>query len=68
MIIKNRIFTRVEPSRDAKSFYIFCEGNNREPEYLFCFKEIDSKINIEVIPAEKHGNNSPTGLYDKACL
>jgi L-rhamnose mutarotase len=68
MILKNRIFERKEPSREAKSFYIFCEGNSREPEYLLYFKEIDSKINVEVIRAEFHDNNSPTGLYDKACL
>jgi hypothetical protein len=67
MILKNRIFERKEPNREAKSFYIFCEGNNREPEYLLYFKEIDSKINVEVIRAEPHDNNSPTGLYDKAC-
>jgi hypothetical protein len=67
MILKNRIFERKEPNREAKSFYIFCEGNDREPEYLLYFKEIDSKINVEVIRAEPHDNNSPTGLYDKAC-
>ena len=67
MILKNRLFERKLPSNDAKSFYIFCEGHSREPEYLLYFKEIDSKINIEVIRAEPHDNNSPTGLFDKAC-
>jgi RloB-like protein len=67
MILKNRFFERRQPSRDAKSFYLFCEGNNREPQYLLYFKEIDSRINIEVIAAAPHDNNSPTGLYEKAC-
>ncbi len=67
MILKNRLFTRAEPSIDARSFFIFCEGKHREPEYLLYFKEIDSKINVDVIRAEQHDNNSPTGLYEKAC-
>lgn len=67
MIIKSRLFERREPNREAKSFYIFCEGNKREYKYFCYFKEIDSKINVEVIRPEHNENNSPTGLFEKAC-
>ena len=30
MIPTNRLFSRREPTRDAKSLYIFCEGKKRE--------------------------------------
>ncbi|PBQ31664.1 hypothetical protein CNR22_07740 [Sphingobacteriaceae bacterium] len=68
MILKNRSFERVPANRDAKVFYIFCEGKRTEPKYFKYFEEIDSRIKFEIIRAEQHENNSPTGLYDKACL
>lgn len=68
MILKNRLFERREPSREAKSIFIFCEGVRREFHYFQYFKEIDSRINIEVYPLTSEDDNSPTGLYEKACL
>lgn len=57
MILKNRIFERKEPMREAKSFYIFCEGNSREPEYLLYFKEIGDAIkNAHNNYVENRGN------------
>jgi hypothetical protein len=48
MILTNRLFERVPPSREAKSIYIFCEGAKREYDYFEYFKQLDSRINIEV--------------------
>ena len=62
MILTNRLFERVTPSREAKSIYIFCEGAKRELEYFEYFKELDSRINIEVYGLHPHEDNSPLGL------
>ena len=62
MILTNRLFERVPPSREAKSIYIFCEGAKRELDYFEYFKELDSRINIEVYELHPHEDNSPLGL------
>ena len=62
MILTNRLFERVPPNRDAKSIYIFCEGAKRELDYFEYFKELDSRINIEVYKLHPHEDNSPQGL------
>ncbi len=66
MILKNRLFTRKPPKRNAKSYYIFCEGNKREYQYFCYFKELDSKINVVVIRPSPHDDNSPMGLFQKS--
>jgi len=66
MIPTNRLFSRREPTRDAKSLYIFCEGKKREYQYFNYFKGIDSRINIEVYPLKGNEDNSPTGLLQLA--
>lgn len=66
MIRKNRLFERIPPSREAKSIYIFAEGVRREADYFNYFKEIDSRINIEIYPLNCTENNSPKGLYSIA--
>lgn len=63
MILTNRLFTRNPPSRDAKSIYIFCEGAEREYQYFEYFREMDSRINIEIYKLHPHEDNSPLGLY-----
>lgn len=70
MILKSRLFSRKEPNRESKSYFIFCEGHKREHKYFLYFKEIDSKINVVVVNPQPHDDNSPTGLYEKAvrCL
>ncbi len=70
MILTNRLFTRKPASREAKGIYIFCEGVKREPQYFRYFKEMDSRINIEIYPLDAHENNSPLGLLTiaKNCL
>ena len=62
MILTNRLFERVPPSREAKSIYIFCEGAKRELYYFEYFKELDSRINIEVHKLHPQEDNSPHGL------
>jgi hypothetical protein len=62
MILTNRLFERIPPSREAKSIYIFCEGAKREFDYFVYFKELDSRINIEVHKLHPHQDNSPLGL------
>ena len=70
MILTNRLFIRRPPSRDARSVYIFCEGVKREYQYFSYFKELDSRINIEIYPLSPNENNSPIGLFSIAskCL
>lgn len=62
MILTNRLFERVPPSRDARSIFIFSEGAVREFNYFQFFVELDSRINIEVYKLKKHEDNSPLGL------
>ncbi|KAA6326676.1 DNA ligase [termite gut metagenome] len=67
MISGNRLFQKVRPDRDAKIFYIFCEGSCRENEYFNYFTEISSKIKLEIIPPNEH-QTSPDKLYQAAYL
>jgi hypothetical protein len=63
MILTNRLFNRNLPSREAKSIYIFCEGKDREYRYFYYFREMDSRINIEIYKLNSHEDNSPQGLF-----
>lgn len=62
MLLPNRPFERVAPSREARSIYIFCEGVRREFDYFNYFVELDSRINVEVYKLHPHDDNSPLGL------
>jgi len=62
MILTKRKFVREAPLRTAKSVYIFCEGVKREYEYFDYFKEMDSRINVEVYKLDPQEDNSPAGL------
>lgn len=66
MILTNRLFVREAPSREAKSIYIFCEGKEREFDYFKYFREMDSRIKIEIYKLHPHEDNSPTGLLSIA--
>lgn len=66
MILTNRLFVRQAPSREARSLYIFCEGAKREYQYFEYFREIDSRIKVEVNKLNPGENNSPKGLYTLA--
>lgn len=66
MILTNRRFVREETDRVAKSIYIFCEGAKREYQYFMYFKEMDSRINVEVHKIKPEDDNSPLGLLNIA--
>lgn len=66
MILTNRLFERTSAGREAKSIYIFCEGAKREFQYFEYFREIDSRINIEIYKLHPHEDNSPLGLLSIA--
>lgn len=70
MIITRRLFERRPPSREAKIIYIFCEGAKRELAYFQYFKEMDSRINLEIYELDAHEDNSPLGLLQiaKNCI
>lgn len=70
MILTNRLFVRKPPAREARSIYIFCEGAKREYQYFQYFKEIDSRINVEIYKLHPHEDNSPLGLLQiaKQCI
>ncbi|MCP4129538.1 MAG: RloB domain-containing protein [bacterium] len=70
MILTNRLFERKPPGREAKSIYIFCEGAKREYQYFEYFKEMDSRINVEIYKLHPHEDNSPLGLLTiaKKCI
>ena len=53
-------------SRDAKLILIYCEGRKREPQYFNRFREISSRIRVEIVLPDETGDNSPTGLYQRA--
>lgn len=67
MILNKRSFSREEPSRDARSIYIFCEGIKREPHYFSYFERMDTRINLKIHRLNPNDNNSPLGLYQIAC-
>lgn len=67
MILKNRLYERKEPDRDATLCIIYCEGSKREPQYFQYFKGLSSRIILEVVKADSQGDNSPSGLYRQAC-
>jgi len=66
MILTNRRFEREPPTREAKSIYIFCEGAKREYQYFEYFREMDSRINVEIYKLNHTENNSPLGLFNIA--
>lgn len=70
MILTNRLFERKQPNREAKSIYIFCEGLKREYQYFEYFREMDSRINLEIYKLDSHEDNSPNGLMNiaKECI
>lgn len=68
MILRNRLYERQPPDRDATLFIIYCEGSKREPQYFKYFKGISSRIKLEVIEADSQGDNSPLGLYRCSCI
>lgn len=65
---RNKIYEKVDPFKNAKKIYIFCEGD-REVNYLKFFQGFASNIDIIPIPNE-NGKSDPTKLKAQAekCL
>jgi hypothetical protein len=59
---RNKLYTRREPDKEGKLYFIFCEGEKRETTYFYFFNCIASQIIIQIVPIED-GKNSPMGLY-----
>lgn len=66
MLQRSKLYTRREPTKDAKLFLIFCEGGTTEPNYFGYFQNISHNINLIVAEHGKSKNN-PIGLYETAC-
>lgn len=66
MLLTNRLFKREAPNREAKSIYIFGEGAKREYQYFKYFREMDSRIKIEIYELKDDEDNSPLGLLSIA--
>jgi hypothetical protein len=63
---RNKLYTRREPDKEGKLYFIFCEGEKRETTYFYFFNRLASQIIIQIVPIED-GKNSPMGLYYNAC-
>ena len=66
LINRHLLYTKEEPTKDAKLIVIYCEGKKREKDYFNYFSEISSKIRLEVEAPSQHSDNSPSGLFSKA--
>lgn len=66
MMKRNKLYTRREPDKEGKLYFIFCEGEKRETTYFYFFNRIASQIIIQIVPIAD-GKNSPMGLYNNAC-
>ncbi|HZY35016.1 MAG TPA: RloB family protein [Mucilaginibacter sp.] len=63
---RNKLYTRREPEKEGKLYFIFCEGERRETTYFYFFNRLASQVIIQIVPIED-GKNSPLGLYNNAC-
>ena len=64
-LTRNKVYERLEPSKDAKKVYIYCEGEDREVKYFKFFQGFSSNINILPI-ANKGGKSDPLKLMEQA--
>lgn len=62
---RQKVYNRVEPFKNAKKIYIFCEGERKEIDYFKFFQGFAS--NIDIIPiANENGKSDPTKLKAQA--
>lgn len=62
---RNKMYIHLEPTKEAKKVYIFCEGNKREVDYFRFFDQLSSNISIIAIPSES-GKTDPEKLMKQA--
>ena len=65
ILSRERLYERKEPSKDAKLFIIYCEGEKRENQYFKYFLELSSQMKLEIEPPID-GRTSPLDLYNRA--
>lgn len=63
LLSRDRLFERKAPTREAKIIYIFCEGANRELRYFQYFREMDSRIHLEIYELHSHMKIIPRKDY-----
>lgn len=63
---RNKIYEKVDPFKNAKKLYIFCEGD-REIEYFKFFQGFASNIDIIPVPND-NGKSDPVKLKENAEL
>ena len=68
MILRNRLYERKEPDRDATLCIVYREGSKREPQYFQYFKGLSTRIILEVVEADSQGDNSPSGCIGEPVL
>jgi hypothetical protein len=64
---RHKVYEKVEPFKNAKKIYIFCEGERREIDYFKFFQGFASNIDIIPIPND-NGKSDPVKLKEKAEL
>ena len=62
---RNKIYEKLEATKDAKKVYVFCEGEKKEINYLLFFQGFSSNINIIPIPPE-NSKSDPEKLKENA--
>lgn len=62
-LLRPRRYERLEPSRDSRKVYIYCEGNVREYDYFKFFCGLSSNVNIIPIKS-KNGKTDPVKLME----
>jgi len=63
-LTRNKVYERVEPFKNAKKVYIFCEGE-KEVSYFKFFQGFASNIDIIPIPND-NGKSDPVKLMENA--
>lgn len=64
---RNKVYKKVEPFKNAKKIYLFCEGERKEIDYFKFFQGFASNIDIIPIP-NNNGKSDPTKLKAQAEL
>ncbi len=64
---RHKVYEKVEPFKDAKKLYIFCEGEEKEIDYFKFFQGFASNIDIIPIPND-NGKSDPTKLKENSEL
>lgn len=64
---RNKVYKKVDPFKDAKKLYIFCEGEETEINYFKYFKGFTSNLDIIPIP-NVNGKSDPIKLMENSQL